>query len=132
MASKLSQSSALLVIANILGTLTTGFGINAILRPDHALTFFEMAAPTGAADRKLVDSLMIVYGIRDVFMGLAIYATAFYGARKPLAWCLMGLSGVAFTDGLVCYMNGKGEWNHWGYTPLGVVVGALLLGAADR
>ncbi|KAG8623569.1 hypothetical protein KVT40_008545 [Elsinoe batatas] len=122
-------SSALLVAANVFGTILLGFGINAIVRPAHGLTFFEMEPPSGTADRKLVDNLMVVYGIRDVFMAVAIYSTSYYKARKPLGWCLLGVSGVAFTDGLVCYLNGKGEWGHWGYAPMVGGIGAILLGA---
>ncbi|KAF4555991.1 Hypothetical protein D9617_2g059580 [Elsinoe fawcettii] len=124
-----SISPALLIITNLFGTIMLGFGINAIVRPAHGLTFFEMEPPRSAGDRKVVDNLMIVYGIRDVYMALAIYATAYYKAKKPLAWCLLGVSGVAFTDGLVCYLNGKGEWGHWGYAPMVGLVGAILLGS---
>lgn len=132
MPSKVSQSPALGVISQFLGAIAVGFGINAILRPAHALTFFEMDYPTLPADRKLVDYLMIVYGIRDIYMGLSIQVAAYYGAKKPLGWCLLGMTAVAFTDGLVCYLNGHGQWAHWGYAPMGIAVGALCLGVADR
>lgn len=126
--SKTINMSILRLLSTLFGTIFIGFGINAILRPAHALTFFELAPPSSLADRALVDSLMIVYGARDVFMGLAIYAAAYFGTRKSLGLTLIAASAVAFVDGMVCYGHGKGEWNHWGYAPVITVVGGLLLG----
>jgi hypothetical protein len=128
----LSQSSALSIVANVFGTVSIGFGINAILRPVSALSFFEFQPPASAADSKLVNSLMVVYGVRDIFWGLVIYIAAYFGNRKTLGWILIAGSGVAFADGAVCYANGKGEWNHWGYAPMMAAVGGVLLGLLDR
>jgi len=75
---------------------------------------------------------MIVYGARDIFMGLALYAAAYTGNRKTLGWITLAGSAVAFVDGVVCWQAGKGEWNHWGYAPMLTVVGGLLLGALDK
>jgi hypothetical protein len=64
-ASKLSQSTALRIAANVFGTIFVGFGVNAIIRPHHALTFFEFApAADTLSDRALVESLMVIYGVR--------------------------------------------------------------------
>jgi hypothetical protein len=128
----ISQSPFLHIAASVFATIFVGFGVNAILRPDNALTFFEWEAPTAASDKNLVDSLMIIYGVRDVFMGLAMYSAAYFGNRKALGWILIAGSGVAFADGVVCWNQGKGEWNHWGYAPMLTVVGSLLLGVLDR
>jgi len=127
-----SHSPFLHIAASAIATIFVGFGVNAILRPDNALTFFEWEVPTAASDKNLVNSLMTVYGVRDIFMGLAIYATVYFGNRKALGWILIAGSGVAFADGVVCWNQGKGEWNHWGYAPMLTVVGSLLLGILDR
>jgi hypothetical protein len=64
-ASKLSQSTALRIAANVFGTIFVGFGVNAIIRPHHALTFFEFVPPADTLwDKALVDSLMIIHGVR--------------------------------------------------------------------
>ncbi|KAG7095545.1 hypothetical protein E1B28_006283 [Marasmius oreades] len=124
-----SRSPFLTIASTVFATIWVGFGVNAILNPDHALSFFEFRPPLGAADKKLVDSLMAVYGIRDIFMGLATYAATFVGDRKTLGWILVFGSAVAYADGVVCLMaeNG-GEWSHWGYGPMLTIVGVLLLG----
>lgn len=128
----LSESPLLRIAGSVFGTIAVGFGLNAIYRPENALSFFELDYPTTVTEQSLVDKLLVVYGIRDVFMGLAIYITAYYGTRQSLGWTLLASSGVAYADGIVCWMNGHGEWNHWGYAPLISVVGVLVLGLFDR
>ena len=91
-----------------------------------------MTPPASIADKRLVDSLMVVYGARDIFMGAALYAAAWAGNRKTLGLITLAGSAVAFVDGIVCWQAGQGEWNHWGYAPMLTVVGSLLLGVADR
>ncbi|KAL2194422.1 hypothetical protein P885DRAFT_62899 [Corynascus similis CBS 632.67] len=122
-----SQFSALYLGAHAFAAIITGFGVNAILRPAHALTFFGIEKPTASADAITIDSLMAVYGARDIFMGIAIWAAAFCGSPKSLGWTLFAASGVAAADGLVCYVYTTGHWNHWSYAPVFAVIGLLLL-----
>jgi hypothetical protein len=123
----MSQSPSLSLLTAVMGIIPISFGINAILRPEHALTFFEFEPPVAPRDRSLVDNLMIVYGVRDIFMGLAVYAAGFFGTRKSLGWTLIATSAVAIADGAVCWSNGHGEWNHWGYAPVLAIIGGLLV-----
>lgn len=126
------SSTAFRLISTIFGTIFIAFGINAILRPSNALTFFELPYPSSVSDKVLVDALLAVYGIRDIFMGISIYAAAYFGDRRVLGWIVLAGSGVAFADGAVCKVYaGSGEWSHWGYAPMLGVVGGLLLGIAD-
>ena len=129
---KLSEASWLRLIAGIYGTIFIGFGINCMLRPVSALSFFEWEMPSLPSSRHLIEQIMIIYGIRDVFMGVALYATAYYRATKACGWMLLACSAVAFTDGYVCWMQGKGQWTHWNYAPFLTVFGCLMLGCVDR
>ena len=130
---RLSDSAFLRLCAIAFGTMSIGFGINAFVRPAHALTFFEWDLPPASSEyRKVVEGMMIVYGVRDVFMGAAMYATAWYRNTRALGWITIAASSVAFVDGVACYFAGKGEWNHWSYAPMLTVVGGLLAGALDR
>jgi hypothetical protein len=124
-----SQSFYLRIAASAFATIFVGFGVNAIIRPDNALSFFEWPMPYATADRQLVNNLLAVYGVRDVFVGLAIYAATAFGNSKTLGWILISASAVAFADGAICYQNGAGQMNHWSYAPILTVVGGLLLGA---
>lgn len=129
----LSQLAALPYIANIIGTIFVAAGINAILRPTDALTYFEYhTPPTGAKDRQMVDSLLAIYGVRDIFMGFSIYAATLTGTKKSLGWTLVFASAVAFADGVITKSaNGTGEWGHWSYAPVLTVVGSFLVGLFD-
>lgn len=121
-------TSILPLVAAAFGTICISFGVNALLRPEHALSFFEFDYPTTGPEQNLVDSLMVVYGIRDIFMGFAVYATAWCGSRRALGWIMLAIGAVAVGDGVVCWKNGHGEWNHWGYAPIVGLVGALFVG----
>jgi len=127
----LSQSPALIWASHAFASIITGFGINAFIRPAHALTFFEFTPPASPADRRMVDSLMAVYGIRDVFIGAAIESALLFGTRKSLGWVLLSFGMVAFVDGLVCFSHGKGQWHHWSYAPMVTALGSILVGALD-
>ncbi|KAL2819646.1 integral membrane protein [Aspergillus cavernicola] len=128
----ISHHPGLHVAANGFALIAIGFGVNALLRPDHALTFFEWEPPTSLADKQLVNSLVHIYGVRDLFMGLAVYIASAYGTRHSLGLTLAAVSAVAYADGYVCYTWGKGEWGHWSYAPLLTALAATLLGVFDR
>ena len=111
----ISDYRLLRTAAYVFAGIFIGFGVNGIVRPANALAIFEFPPPASAADRKLVDSLMALYGVRDIFMGAAINAAAYFGDRKALGWILIAGSGVAFVDGAICLNQiGTGQWNHWG------------------
>lgn len=133
MPSPLSHSPYLSIAASIFATIFVGFGVNAMVRPRNGFEIFMFDLPASEADRKLVDSLMIIYGARDLFMGVAIYAAGYFGNRKALGSILIAGSAVAFVDGVVSKMQiGTGEWNHWGYAPALTAVGTMLLGVFDK
>ncbi|KNG89302.1 aflNa/ hypD/ hypothetical protein [Aspergillus nomiae NRRL 13137] len=102
-----------------------------LIRPDHALTFFEWTPPTATADRQLVDSLMYVYGVRDIYIGLSVYVASIFGTPKSLGWTLLAFSAVAFADGAICWSWGHGEWGHWSYAPIVALIGTALSGLLD-
>jgi len=107
-------------------------GLNAIFRPRSGLSMLEFDPPSSDSDKKLVDSLMKLYGSRDVFLGLSIFTVAFLGHRKALGWLMLWGCGVVTMDGVVSKSQiGRGEWNHWGFAPVLGVVGVLLLGVVD-
>ena len=108
------------IATSFFGTIFIGFGINAIIRPENALSFFELPYATiPPAHKQLVDALLAVYGVRDIFMGLVLYLASYFGDRRTLGWVVLAAAGVGFADGAVCkWMIGAGEFNHWGYAPV--------------
>ncbi|KAL4898950.1 hypothetical protein BDW74DRAFT_184226 [Aspergillus multicolor] len=126
-----SNHPALGFAANTLALVGIGFGVNALLRPAHALSFFEWEMPAPPAEKKLVEGLLYVYGVRDIFWGLAFYIANTFGTRKSTGWTFVAGSLVAFADGAICYSYGKGEWGHWSYAPMMTALGAAFLGLFD-
>jgi hypothetical protein len=111
------------------GTTFVAGGFNCIFLPENALSFFELNAAAPISDQ----AMMLIYGARDIFIGLAAYSSAYFGDRKSLGCITIAASAVAFADGLACRIYiGKGEWNHWSYMPLVTGVGAMLLGVFDQ
>ena len=128
----LSESRALYWVSTAYAAILLGFGINALIRPDNALSMFELEPPAATADHNMVNSLMAVYGVRDIYMALAIYIAAFLGTRKSLGWTLVSTCAVGLADGVICLMDGHDQWPHWSHGLMIGVVGSLLLGIFDR
>ncbi|KXS99607.1 hypothetical protein AC578_9940 [Pseudocercospora eumusae] len=123
----ISSSPILRYISLAFATIFVGFGINAMLNPTSALTFFELSYPIPPDQQKLVNALLLVYGARDIFMGAAIYISALYGNTTALGCMVLAAGLTAGADGWACkYIVGAGEMNHWGYAPILLVLGAVM------
>ncbi|KAI9667444.1 MAG: hypothetical protein M1821_000260 [Bathelium mastoideum] len=147
MAQQFSHSPILLFPSAFFGLIFIAFGLNALFRPDSALSFLFPptppstlnSSPSGShhanltlSDQSLLNNLLLVYGARDIFMGVAIIANVVWGSRKALGGVLVAGSAVAAVDGWACLRQAPGgEWSHWGYAPLLTTTGLLLLGALD-
>ena len=127
----LSKSTGVSIATILFGLIFIGFGVFDLIDPEAGLSFFEFQPSLVPSTRSEVNGLIRVIGIRDIFMGIAILATLYTGNRTVTGWILISASAAAFTDGVVCYQHGKGEWNHWGYAPALTITGTLLLGVLD-
>ncbi len=82
--------------------------------------------------KKTLDVVAVIYGIRNISMGFAIYASALFGTRLTLGWIVIAAGCVAAVDGAACkFLVGTGEMNHWSYAPVLVVLGGVLVGGFD-
>ncbi|KAF2487325.1 hypothetical protein BDY17DRAFT_288744 [Neohortaea acidophila] len=145
----LPQLAQLELGALLYASIFIGFGVLAFLNPAKALSFFELPWPEDtpkassksqantttaalAQAKQTIHVFAVVYGIRDIFMGAAIFAAALCGTPATLGWIVLAGAGVAFTDGAACYwMVGKGQMNHWGYAPLMLATAGKLLGVVE-
>ncbi|KAF2668954.1 hypothetical protein BT63DRAFT_454934 [Microthyrium microscopicum] len=134
----LSHSPFLRVIAASFGAVPLGYGINAFLRPMSAMNIFFLFP---SATDPLLEPTMYLYAIRAIYMGLTVMIAAYYGHRKTMGAILIALSGISLVDGAVVRTYGgenslgeKGAENigHWIWGPPCALVGALLMGIADR
>jgi hypothetical protein len=141
----LSTSPKLIYAAVTMGTGFLFFGLNAILRPSNAITFFANFPSTTrttlalTSERTKLHTILTAEGIRNIYMALSIYLVAFSPliptTSRPqlLGYTMVGSSIVAFFDGLGCKLHaGEGEWDHWRYGSVVLGLGLVLLGVFDR
>jgi hypothetical protein len=130
-----SQMPGLITASNLFAAVLVAFGVNAILRPRSGLELFRFKAPVCKADQKLVHGVTTVYGVRDIFMGLAIYVVARSGDRNALGWIFIAMGVVVFVDGAaVRRANGGAKEHlgaHWAFVPVLTGLGSVFLGAFD-
>ena len=93
-----SQTTMAISPSCAIATTSIGLRVNVVFRLDNTLTFFEWEAPATAFDKTLVENLMVVYGARDIFMGLVMCATE----PQALGWILIAGSSVTFADNVIC------------------------------
>jgi len=114
-------------IAALAGLVPTVLGINAIFRPRSALRVIDFPVPKDAESQKLVDNLMLMYGARDLAVGLPILL-AWYFDRRALGWLMIVNAIIPCVDAWAARRQaGKGEWMHLPFVALGVGLGAALL-----
>lgn len=132
--SRISKSPILKPIAYLFTICSFGFGFNAILNPTGAISYFGFDYPKQYEPNKtIVDALMLIYGIRDIYMGLAMLAATYYGHSKIIGWLALATGSIAVGDGAICYyISGSGQWNHWPLSPVIFIIGAAFLGMFDR
>lgn len=132
MATKLSSHPGLTIGAHVFTAIGLSFGINSIFRPRAAYEMLELPLPASEADRSVIDSLMVLYGAKELFLAFAIYAVGYTGNKRMLGLTIMAACAAAFVDGAVIKaQTGGGEWNHWGYASVFMVLGGLLTGILD-
>jgi len=61
----------------------------------------ELPLPADESGRATVDSLMVLYGAKELFQAVAIYAVGKTGNRRMLGVTVMAACGGAFVDGFV-------------------------------
>lgn len=72
---------------------------------------------------------MLLFGVKDVFMGVAIWSATLAGTRRSAGLILLAAGAAAGVDGWVVKQEaGTGEWGHWGYGSVMGVLGAVMAG----
>ncbi|CAD0091546.1 unnamed protein product [Aureobasidium vineae] len=129
-----SRSPLALNIGAASGVFQLALGLTGVFQPRVMLQEvwgFKPSTKPGE-EQLLIESLMQLYGVRNIALGLMILAVRTLADSRTLGWVLMTDILVAIGDGFVqkrC--TGGGEWKHWSFVPVGVGMGMLLLGYFD-
>lgn len=118
--------------AAVLNILPVVAGLNSVLRPASGLALlgFPLPPPEQRSGRLLSLSLTRMTGVRQTVLGLSVLALWWAGEHRLMGVIMLVNSPVAIVDGFVSrWQTGGGEWGHWGFIPLGLVLTAGLLGA---
>ncbi|KAJ0120628.1 hypothetical protein J7T55_015358 [Diaporthe amygdali] len=114
-------------VLNLLPTLS---GVVGVLRPASALAVLGFPTPSTPEAQRLSHSLVQMYGVRQATMGLASLALWAAGEHRLMGVLMLVNSPIAIVDGMVSrWLVGAGEWGHWGFIPIGMMLTAGLLGA---
>lgn len=86
--------------------------------------------PPEPKGQKLTCSLVRIYGVRQASMGLASLALWWAGEHRLMGVFMLVNTPIAIVDGFVSrWQTGGGEWGHWGFIPVGLVLTVGLLRA---
>lgn len=114
-------------ISHGLASLSPVFlGLNALLRPNSFYGLLQVQRPKEPETQKLVHAQILMYGARDLAVGLACLASWYSGNQQTMGLVLLGALPMAIIDGYAVQMAaGKGGWMHWSFIP---VLGGIGLG----
>lgn len=113
-----------------LNILPISAGLYATLRPAGGLSLLGFPMPPEPKGQKLTCSLVRIYGVRQASMGLASLALWWAGEHRLMGVFMLVNTPIAIVDGFVSrWQTGGGEWGHWGFIPVGMVLTAGLLRA---
>jgi hypothetical protein len=114
-----------LTIANAyFGTAPALVGLSLLIRPDYMIPLIFENPPTPTANRELVEILLKGFAIRDIYMGMMMWACIFHGSRKVKGWCLIAGASVAAVDGYALNQAlGRGLWTHLSFIPVVMFLG---------
>ncbi|KAF9876822.1 alpha beta hydrolase fold-3 domain protein [Colletotrichum karsti] len=79
----------LTILANMYGTSFIGMGAGAMMVPKDLFALFKWSYPTEPSAQEVVDRVMMGYGARDIFMGVAMYAVTLFGNSRTLGAILI-------------------------------------------
>lgn len=106
------------------------FGIGAALQPEKLMKDLGIPVLPNPEARKNGRTLMRFLGVKNMTVAYLLIVLWSTGDQKLLGLGMVGLTGMAFGDGLVSKIQlGGGEWNHWTMVP---IVGGIAAGLMGR
>ncbi|KAH9907937.1 hypothetical protein F4778DRAFT_719709 [Xylariomycetidae sp. FL2044] len=120
----------LMRVALGLGLIPAALGINALLRPESALTLFKVPLPSDPQALKPLHALARIYGIRNIVFSGFISLIFSRDDRGLMGWAFLFATSIASVDGLAArgMTGGEGQWDHFGGVPIFLGIASRLLG----
>ncbi|KAK8097040.1 hypothetical protein PG999_012984 [Apiospora kogelbergensis] len=117
--------------AGVFGLVPLAFGLRSLSMPASVLTSTGLASGANASkpDHALPRGLLRMVGMRNIVVSLTLSLCWYRGQREiqGAIVLLMGLmplvDGFAFKEAV-----GDREWEHWGFVPVLIGLGAGVLG----
>lgn len=78
----LSRHPVLPWVSTFFGTVCFGFGVAYVFYPRPAFATFGFPYPETPADLELMDAVIRLFGMKDLFVGFAIWMATWGGSRK--------------------------------------------------
>lgn len=78
----------------------------------------------------MMERVLVLYGAKDILVGVAIFASTWFGTRRSAGLMLVAAGACGAVDGYVVGKEtGMGWWNHWGWpNVMAAVLGGVLMG----
>jgi hypothetical protein len=126
----LSHHPSLPYVSTLFSAIFLAFGLTYMRSPRTGYSLYGFTnTPTTPADWAVMERIMVLYGAKDVFMAVAIFASTWFGTRRSAGLVLVAAGACAGIDGYVVGREAEvGEWNHWGYGSAMVVLGGVMMG----
>lgn len=126
----LSHHPSLRYLSTFFSAIFLAFGLTYMFFPGTGYSLYGFTnSPTTSSEWVMMERVMVLYGAKDVFVAVAIFATTWYGTRRSAGLVLVAAGACGGVDGWVVGKEaGMGEWNHWGYAIVMVVLGCAMMG----
>jgi hypothetical protein len=126
----ISHQPFLRYLSTFFSAMFLAIGLTYMVSPRAGYSLYGFtSSPTTPGDWKIMERIMVLYGAKDVFVSVAIFASTWFGTRRSAGLVLIAAGACAGADGYVVQREaGIGGWNHWGYGSTMAVLGGIMMG----
>lgn len=127
-----SQNQWLPPAAAVFSSFPLLVGLQLLLKPNSGLDMLDYKLPQDKSFHSLVQAFVRYFGARDLTLGLIQLAIWRSGNKQLLGTTVLIGSGLATMDGFINRLDVPGgEWKHWVFVPIGLIISGGLLGTFD-
>jgi hypothetical protein len=126
----ISHHPFLRYLSTLFSAMFLAIGLTYMVSPRTGYSLYGFtSSPTTPNDWAITERIMVLYGAKDVFVSVAIFASTWFGTRRSAGLVLIAAGACAGVDGYVVQREADiGRWNHWGYGSTMAVLGGIMMG----